>query len=512
MTRRIRYAPPKGPVAISQKALGEEFEVFAGPSGPAFTRQGPYAVITITGPLSQHECWMTDSYDGIRARMEAALGSDAQAVCLRIDSPGGDYAGAMELSRDLRSMSTSARKRLVAFTDSQALSAGYAIASAADPGWIIATDSAALGSIGVWAPLVDLTAQDASMGAKIRIAASGVAKADRNPHVAMTDESFNRLLDQVDEQADLFFDLVSAHRGISVSKIKALGGAELFGQRSVDAGLSDRLVNSWSSFLASEGNPMASKASKYDEAYGLLKQAAEGDDEESAKKAKKALKAMEEGDEEPKKDEDKDKSKSEFPEKDKKESKAADEEKEKEKAKAEEEKKAKAKAEDEKKEKDEARALAANSLALATEVAGLKARETERLLAEAKSKAAAQLEDLFARRPDLSDAQRKALASVPFETAKALVDSWPRVSAAPGSSASAITPRVTGGERRGRDYEPRLSAEEQALLDGSDPARLSAAGPGRAVMQGTTLQIPVFTKEAARARLAEIEAAKKEVA
>lgn len=481
----MRYAPPKGTVAVAPKAWGEEFDVFFGPRAATalFEEAGGYAVVDIHGPLTQHSGYFGDSYDDIRERFAAACESKSAAVCLRIDSPGGDWCGALELARDLRAVAASKGKHLVAFTDGMALSAGYAIACAATE--IVATESASVGSIGVWASLVDLTQQDAMRGLRVQVVSSGSAKADRNPHVGITDEAYNRMQGQVDEQAELFFELVSEFRGLAVSKVKALQGADVFGQRGVAAGLSDRLVNSWSTFLTSEGTSMATKASKYDEAYGLLKQAAEGDDEEAAKKAKKCLKALE--DEEPEEKEKKDK-----------EAKA--------KAEAdEEEKKAKAAADDKEKE-EKAKALAANSIALATEVATLKAKDAARDAAEAKAKNDAALADLFAKRPDLSEAQRAALAAVPLASAQALVESWPRVVALPGSAASALTPLVSGGERRASAYVPRLSADDQAMLDASDPTRRSGAAAPRAVMQGSQFHVPIFTKEQARKRLAELKA------
>lgn len=419
MKRRIRYAPPKGPVAISPKAWGEDFDalIFGGASEPEplFTAQGPYAVVEICGPLSQRAAFFSDSYEDIHRRAAAAFGSEASAVCLRIDSPGGDWCGALELARDLRAMAKAAGKRLVAFTDGQALSAGYALACAAET--IVATESASVGSIGVWQALVDVTAQDAMMGVKVAIAASGAAKAERNPHAGITDEAFARMVAQVEEQASIFFEHVSVARTLPVSRVKALEGAELFGQRALAAGLTDRIVNSWSAFLSEKDTPMPSKASKYDEAYGLLKQAAEGEDEEAAKKAKKALKAMEDEGEE------------------KKDDKEA-------KAKAEEEEKAKkAKAEDEeKKKKDDEQAkakalsdpLPADTLALAAEVHAMKAER-------AAEKEEAERGTLLAKRPDFSAEIRATLAKASLEQLREAVEKWPRIGAPPiarGAAAS----------------------------------------------------------------------------
>lgn len=463
----MRYAPPKGAVAVPPRAWNEEFNVVFGRAKTEhlFEEEGPYAVVEISGPLTQHAGWMGDSYDEIKDRVAAALDGNADAVCLRIDSPGGDWCGALELSRDLRAMAKKAGKRLVAFTDGMALSAGYAIACAAEE--IVATESASVGSVGVWAPLIDLTAQDAMRGARVLVVASGTAKADRNPHVGITDEAYTRLQAQVDEQAEMFFELVAECRGLPVSKIRAIQGADVFGQRGVAAGLTDRLVNSWATFLNAEDSSMGAKASKYDEAYGLLKQAAEGDDEDAAKKAKKCLKAMEE--EEPKEKKD--------------------------------EKEAKAKAESDEKDKD-AKAKADGGMDLARR---LHALESER----AAEKEETERNALLAKRPDFSPEVRATLAKAPLTQLREAVEKWPKIGSRLGEAAAASQ----SGGTRGRSLDETASGPRER-----DPASmgdedfiahkmgLSTEGTGIR-SQGKSLELGFMTAAQASKFLADRKAA-----
>lgn len=480
-------------VAISPKAWGEEFDLFSlreEPSRALFAEEGSYAVVQIVGPLTQHEGWWGDDYDDIRKRVAAALESSAPAVCLRIDSPGGDYTGCLELARDLRAMAAAAEKPLVAFTDGSALSAAYAIACSAAK--IVATPSANVGSIGVWAPMVDMTARDSAMGIKWAIAASGVAKSDRNPHLPITEEAYARLKAQVELQAVLFFELVAEARSLSVEEVRALDGAEVFGRRADVAGLIDLQVNSWSAFLAEKDllmpapaaiKPGAAKASKYDEAYGLLKQAAEGEDEEAAKKAKKCLKAMEDGDKD---------------------------EKGGEKEKAEAEAKKKAEAEEMEKKKDEeekAKALAANNLALAHEVQTLKAKEADRARLELARADADKRVAILAKRPDLGPAALSALRYVPTDKLEEEVGKFARVTALPGAAAAAMTPEVTGGERLSSMRPARaLSPQEQEVFDRTSPFARRMHVP-RAAMIGNEFTMParILTHAEAAARVAELE-------
>lgn len=471
-------------MAVAPKAWGEELDfLFFAPEEPrpAFAEAGAYAVVEIVGALSQKPSWCSDSYEDIRNRAAAAMASKCEAVCLRIDSPGGDWCGALELARDLREMAKTAGKRLVAFTDGQALSAGYALACAAEE--IVATESASVGSIGVWAPLVDVTAQDAMMGVRVAIAASGAAKAERNPHAGITEEAFGRLQEQVNEQAAIFFEHVSAARSLPVSKVKALDGAEVFGQRGIAAGLTDRLVNSWSAFLSEKDTPMPSQASKYDEAYGLLKQAAEGEDEEAAKKAKKALKAMEEGDE-PAEKKDGDKQAN---------AKAEEEEKAK-KAKAEADDAEKKKKDEEEKAKAKAAGQAPDTFALAAEIHAMKAER-------AAEKEQAERAELLAKRPDFGPEVRSTLASAPIEKLREAVEKWPRIG---GPLARAAAAGQLGGTRGAGQGEPGGDAApgEADYIARRMGAHVDGVGIRAS---GRNLELGAMTPEQARAWLASDE-------
>lgn len=471
-------------VALPQKAWGSDFDVLLfGESAPRepFRREGAYAVVDIVGPMTQKPGLWGENYEEIRHRFEAAAKSEQAAIALKIDSPGGDFAGMIELSRELRAMARGASKRLVAFTDSRALSAAFAVAVAADE--IVVTPSAALGSIGVWQPRLDLTAQDAMMGVKVAIASSGDAKTDSNPHVGITDEAFARMKAQVEEMAEEFFDHVAESRSMPASKLRALEGEELRGQRALAAGLCDRVVNSWSDFL-NEGSsmntptPKGAQASMIDEAKGLLHRALEEGTEEEKKAAKQCLKALE-------------------PEPKEGEGEGEGEGKGKGKGK-------KAEGEGEGEGEGEAKALAVK---LAADVASLKADIAARDAAEAKAKADAERSKLYASRPDLSEAQRKALDAIPLDQAKAVVATWPRVHAAPGSAAAALTAPVSGGERTDTGAPARnLSPQEQAVFDRGNPFGRGKAA-ARASFQGNEFVMParMLTNEDAAARVAELE-------
>ena len=206
-------------------------------------------IVSIRGPLVHHDDWWCDSYEAILDRVAAACESPSRTVILKIDSPGGDYNGCFDLSRAIRARAKAAGKKLIAYVEGDACSAGYAIACAA--GEIVTSASAFLGSIGVIVTRVDQTARDAAMGLGFAIVASGARKLDANQHVSLTKEELTAMQTRCEAMASLFFELVAdCRRGLSVEAIAALEADIFHGAAAVEAGLADR-VASFDELLAS---------------------------------------------------------------------------------------------------------------------------------------------------------------------------------------------------------------------------------------------------------------------
>jgi ClpP class serine protease len=489
-----------GALALLPQAWGGEFDpIGSGSKDRPFEVDGSAAVVDIRGPLVHRptDFWslFCDSYGAIRSRVTAAFADvGTKAVVLRFDSPGGDVAGCFELARELRAMATSSGKPLVAFVEATCASAAYALACSASE--IIVTKTGLVGSIGVINALASQAKLDQAMGIDIAVVASGTRKTDNNPHVPLTDDAVAALKGHVDDLAGVFFSLVEELRGIPAAALQALDGAIAYGDRAIAAGLADR-VSTWSEVVAgfagakTETTTMKNaKATKYDEAIGALRAAADGEDED-AKKAKSALKAIDGGDDDSEKEK-----------KDADGKKAEDEKKDAE-AKA-----AKA-SEDEEKKDAEAKAMASNAVTMARELQELKAANAARAETEAKAKLDADRATLFAKRPDFSDAQRKTLASLTLADLKDAVDNWPRVNVAAGAAAAAMTP---GGTRADDKRAPishmhECTPEEQQIL-----AKLNTTTPTgtRASMRGNALQMPAMMTQAdAAARVKELEALQK---
>lgn len=110
---------------------------------------------------------------------------------------------------------------------------------------------------------------------------------------------------------------------------------------------------------------------------------------------------------------------------------------------------------------DEAKKMAANTIAMATELQQIKASLAAKEAADAAKAIADQRTAIFAKRPDISKEQRTALEALPNDKIEAVLATWPRVIAAPGSSVAALG---VGGERQERvGYVGHMSEEEQAI-------------------------------------------------
>jgi flagellar biosynthesis GTPase FlhF len=221
-----------------------------------------------------------------------------------------------------------------------------------------------------------------------------------------------------------------------------------------------------------------------------------GDDEEKKTEAMLMVAAAfpeEEGDDEKKKEAAR-KAAADEAEKKKEEDRKASE------AEAEKKKEEARKASEDEKKKEEATKMAANTLALATELQQIKAeRAAEKAAALAKEAAEARAA-IFAKRPDIGATQREALSGLPNDQIEKVLATWPRVQAAPGSSVAALGAGSNREERVG--YQARMSEEEQAIYASTNRAPVIYA---RAKEVGSASVLSMSDPALADARMKELE-------
>lgn len=422
------------PLALDPKAFGM---ILTMPSAPENRDVNGVAVVEVRGPLMHHTDPWCDSYDAVKSRVAAAIETRPRAIVMSIDSPGGLVSGCFDTSTEIRALCDEAGVDLVAYVDGQATSAAYALACVASKVYVPSTGI--VGSIGVIDAIIDATAADAALGIRYSFATSGARKADGNLHAVTTDAAVAAAQSRVDDLAALFFDHVSAARGIPTDKIASLQAGVVHGARAVALGLADgvltfdqviALVGSGAS-AASAAQPTT--ATTYEDtmndeekARAALQALAEDDtrDEAVRARARAALAAMD-GEEKP-----------------------ADEHKEPDGDEGKAEGDGEPDGDEPEKKGEEAKALAMAAKALAIAERGERAR-------------------IMASRGDLTDTQRKALASLPLEHLETALGAIPRAKANPAATAN-VTATIgdgQGGNHAGLSPAGGAMAKAMGLAD-----------------------------------------------
>lgn len=272
-TDRRPFRPASSFLAIRPEAIDFSY-LYTGQKPNERTEDG-IAIVTVNGPLEHHATGWWDSYEAIARRVEAAMSGEdivmrhhaenwwredyepidttpAKAVILRIDSPGGEAAGAMWVHRKIRALREAYNCPVYAYADEMACSAAYALASAAD--FIALPDTGQVGSIGVIATLFDRTQQNAQTGLNIELITSGEYKADNHADRVIDDGVRDRMTEKVMKLAQVFWEVVAKARSrvlgeeISPEAVASLEAGVFVGQDAVDVGVADA-VATWGVFL-----------------------------------------------------------------------------------------------------------------------------------------------------------------------------------------------------------------------------------------------------------------------
>jgi ClpP class serine protease len=193
------------------------------------------AVVGITGPIFRYANLFTDisgatSIETAALDLRTALDNPGvRAVVLNIDSPGGATAGISDFAQQIRAAS----KPVVAFVGGTGASAAYWIAAAAP--WVVASDTAMVGSIGVIAVV-----QGQSDDESIEIVSS--QSPEKRPDLS-TDAGRMVVQRTVDSLAQVFVDAVAVYRRVSANTVLSdFGrGSVLVGRDALAAGMVDQI-------------------------------------------------------------------------------------------------------------------------------------------------------------------------------------------------------------------------------------------------------------------------------
>jgi signal peptide peptidase SppA len=203
------------------------------------------AIVPVTGTLVSRSGYLSaasglTSYGDIGDAVEAAaLDPRVRAIVLDIDSPGGEVGGLFDLVERIEALRKESGKPVWAVAGEAALSAAYAIATAAD--CIYVTQTGEAGSIGVVAVHVDESGADRMAGLSWTFVHAGERKIDGNPHEPLNPRARADVQADVDRLYDRFVALVARNRRLPPESVRATEAAVHRGELAVKAGLADRV-------------------------------------------------------------------------------------------------------------------------------------------------------------------------------------------------------------------------------------------------------------------------------
>jgi signal peptide peptidase SppA len=200
------------------------------------------AVIPFNGVVSKNRTLMGRIFGGQAVTTEAGApvhpaGADytVKSKHLVIDSPGGTVDGTSDLAGAVAS--ANAVKPVTAYASDTAASAAYWIGSQA--GRFVGNSTAAVGSIGVFAAIPDISRMAKNIGIDMNIVKSASAKGAGTMGAPVTDAQLSEVQRTVDAIHGQFVGAVSRGRGRDMSAVA--DGRIHIGQAAVDIGLLDAI-------------------------------------------------------------------------------------------------------------------------------------------------------------------------------------------------------------------------------------------------------------------------------
>ena len=190
---------------------------------------------------------IVDDPDLLDALDEIENDDNAEALIVRIDSPGGTTVGGEALHDALRRVAD--KKPVVAVIGTVGASAGYLTAIAAHH--IVARESSITGSIGVILQTADLTGLLEKLGIKPESIKSGALKATPSPLEPLTDEARAVTQAIVDDAHRWFVRLVAEGRGLTSEEADRLAdgrvytGRQALANKLIDAIGGEREARQW---------------------------------------------------------------------------------------------------------------------------------------------------------------------------------------------------------------------------------------------------------------------------
>lgn len=178
---------------------------------------GSIAVLPLSGVLMGRSSFFGTSLETFtRQFRELVNDGSVRAIVIDTSSPGGSIQGVAEAHAAV--FAARKVKPVVAVAHHTMASAAYHIASAAET--IVATPSAEVGSIGVYATREDISGALDQAKIKVHLIRAGKYKAEGAPFMPATDDELAYLQGQVNDAYDRFVEAVAMGRGVAAADVR----------------------------------------------------------------------------------------------------------------------------------------------------------------------------------------------------------------------------------------------------------------------------------------------------
>ena len=212
------------------------------------TRQGSKALIPISGILMKSvPSWMrwfgfaATGYNDIRSMVsEAAQDDTITSIDLIISSPGGQVAGILDAVTAIKR--ASGMKPVTAVCQDLCASAAYWLASQATT--IVADSNTEVGSIGVYAVVVDSSKRAEEMGVKVHVIRSGEHKGAGVSGAPVSAEQLSAFEDVINAMGMNFKKTVASGRGLTLEFVETIAtGRTWIAGAAIEHKLVDEIVD-----------------------------------------------------------------------------------------------------------------------------------------------------------------------------------------------------------------------------------------------------------------------------
>lgn len=232
---------------LELKAAGHSVD-FAAAAAPSPSRQanGQIAVLPLYGVVAPKMNLMSEMSGGTsleqftQAFRQAMADPSVIGILIDVDSPGGSVQGLEELSSEIRA--ARGQKAIASIANHLEASAAYMIGCSV--GEMAVTPSGEVGSIGVLAMHVDMSAKNEMDGVKPTLVTAGKYKAETSDIMPLSEEAHAEIQKQVDYYYGLFVNAVAVGRGVSANVVRdGFGQGRVVNARdAVALGMVDRIA------------------------------------------------------------------------------------------------------------------------------------------------------------------------------------------------------------------------------------------------------------------------------